>query len=502
MKMKTRIPKRYWVGLFAVTTLLLGACKEEDTPIVPTFPEVAHHTVAPGDEFAISFTAALSWQLASDASWCKVDGLYLDTSGNAGEHTVKFVVSDEGHDFEEDKAAITLRMGEQSEVVAHVTRTAIGYELTVTDGTASYTAGQSVVIGTTGAITLQVASNFSMDQLYISHNAHWLDIVRNEDEITLNVLADSLKYTINNATDSLTFIYDNHTLMQLHLQYTGMDARSVIMSPATQWALTVAADGKTYKDGMYSTTLEVYETPIPVMLTARNDAYELIYVNYEKDAGCTIVNAEESWISVADDQQGGISISFSENTANKRKGYLFVLPQFLADSIADGKDAFLFEELEGAKEIKADAERYLIAEFTQESLMGSSFAISHGTTLQEVEVSAESDSEWLDIAMGYCVSEENVYHTQLEFGSPYVVNPMLDIEAWDPGVVDGAHIQVWGKSGKQYLINDGFRAEPSLAEDDLHYYILLQTYVEEEHIIYFVDANKIPLKALVVEPVF
>lgn len=119
-----------------------------------------------------------------------------------------------------------------------------------------------------------------------------------------------------------------------------------------------------------------------------------------------------------------------------------------------------------------------------------------------MEVSAESDNEWLDIAMGYYVSAENVYHTQLEFGAPYVVNPMLDIEAWDPGVVGGAHIQVWGKSGKQYLIKENFRAEPSLAGNDLHYYILFQTYIEEEHIIYFVDANKIPLKALVVTTVF
>lgn len=501
--MKTSGTHRY-VALFAAVALLLSACEEKNGTTVPQFPEeVVTCTVSSGEEVVVSFNANTAWQLSSDALWCKVDGMFLDTSGKAGEQSVKFVVSADGQSVDESQANITLRMGDESKVIAVITRSGVTDAIVMGSDSIVYEHNQALTIGTSGVHTMVIRrTTFDINNLYITNNADWLSIDRADTVITLTVKDEYLKYSQHNTADSICFSDKDTPMLRLNVQYTGMDARSVIMSPATQWALTVAADGKTYKDGMYSTTLEVYETPIPVMLTARNDAYELIYVNYEKDAGCTIVNAEESWISVADDQQGGISISFSENTANKRKGYLFVLPQFLADSIADGKDAFLFEELEGAKEIKADAERYLIAEFTQESLMGSSFAISHGTTLQEVEVSAESDSEWLDIAMGYCVSEENVYHTQLEFGAPYVVNPMLDIEAWDPGVVDGAHIQVWGKSGKQYLINDGFRAEPSLAEDDLHYYILLQTYVEEEHIIYFVDANKIPLKALVVEPVF
>ena len=495
--MKTSGTHRY-VALFAAVAVLLSACEEKETPIVPTFPEAAQHTVAPGDEFMVTFHAALDWQLASDASWCKVDGLFLDTSGKAGEQAVKFVISDEGRDFEEDKATITLRMGEQSEVVAHVTRTPIAYEFKVTDGTTDYTDGQSVVIGSTATVTMQVEGNFSIEQLHIGHNAQWLDITRSDNQITLSVLADSLKYTINNATDSLTFVYDNHTLMQLHLQYTGMDARTIGISPATQWALTVAADGKTYKDGMYSTTQEVYEAPIQVMLTALNDAYELLYVHHEKSTGYAIVDAEESWIEVADDHQGGISINFAENAGAKRKGYLFVLPQFLADSVAAGKDAFLFEELEGVMEIKAEAERYLIAEFTQEGVIDNSFSVINGAgKWEDMPVEAETDSDWLDIAMGYCVSAENVYHTQLEFAIPYIINPMIDMEVWD--INAGADIQIWGKSGKQYLVNEDFIAEPALTEDGLHYYMQLRSYVEEDYIIYFMDANKIALKALVVE---
>jgi hypothetical protein len=79
---------------------------------------------------------------------------------------------------------------------------------------------------------------------------------------------------------------------------------------------------------------------------------------------------------------------------------------------------------------------------------------------------------------------------------------MLSLEVWDPSV-DNGEIQVIGVSGKAYLADEDYLIEPTLMEAEGEDHMLLQfrSYIEEQYIIIFVDANKIAHKALVVTPI-
>lgn len=498
------------LGVVALSSLLFSACndvmKGTSTHGFPT--DTLTYTVVPGDTVVVDFTVESDWQLSSDAMWCKVDGLFLDTSGKSGSQSVLFVISDEGQTVDASKASISLRLGDEIRVIAIVTRKGITDAMILGTDSINYTHGQTLTIGPSATQSLVIRkTTFDSNNLYISSNVDWLDITREDSVITLTVKAEYQKYSQYNATDSICFSDRENPMMRLNVQYVGMNAYDVILEPATQWGLRVAVDGKSYKEADMAG--EEHEAPFTSAVTVRNDAYELFYAVYDNATGCSLVDEEAiEWCTVNDDMKGRVSVSFDANNGTKRIAYLFVLPQVICDSLATINtpiqnlvSELLFEEVDGKSEIKFECEKYLIAEFIQESALADFFSIQDGQELNDVDFVRETDEQWLSIASARGVSAEQVFHTELEFGFPYNVNPKLAIEAWRPDVVGGAHIELWGKSGQQFEEDYDFRAEPAMTEDDLYYYMQLQVYLEEEYIIYFVDDKGTYLKALVVTPI-
>ena len=236
------------LGVVAITTLLFSACDEIIKGSTASgFPtETQMFTVAPNDTIEVTFTANGTWQLSSDAMWCKVDGLFLDTSGKAGEQRIAFVINADGQSVNESKANITLRMGDESRVIAIVTRTGISNAIIVGCDTINYQHNETVTIGTSGTIELVIRqSTFDMNNLYITKNAEWFNIERTDTVVTLSVNAQFLKYSQHSSTDSIYFSNKEIPMLCLNVQYTGMDAQSVNLSPASQWALRVSTDGFT-----------------------------------------------------------------------------------------------------------------------------------------------------------------------------------------------------------------------------------------------------------------
>lgn len=498
------------LGLVATSSLLFSACndvmKGTTTHDFPT--DTLAYIVVPGDTVVVNFTVGSDWQLSSDAMWCKVEGIFLDTSGKSGCHSVSFIVSDAGQSVDVSKASISLRLGDESRVIAIVTRKGITDAVVLGADSINYTHGQTLTIGASAAQSLVIRkTTFDSNNLYISSNVNWLDITREDSVITLTVKPEYQKYSLHSTTDSICFSDRENPMMRLNVQYVGMNAYDVILDPATLWGLRVSVDGKTYKEA--DMTGAAHEAPFTSMVTVRNDAYELFYAVYDKATGCSLVdeNAIE-WCTVNDDMKGNVSVSFAENNGNKRTAYLFVLPQVVCDSLAaintpiqNLVSELLFEDVDGMLEIKYECEKYLIAEFIQESDLADHFSIQDGQELNDVDFVRETDEQWLAIASARGIAAEKVFRTELEYAFPYNVNPKLAIEAWRPDVVGGAHIELWSKSGTQFEEGFDYRAEPAMTEDDLYYYMQLQVYLEEEYIIYFVDDQGNYLKALVVEPI-
>ena len=497
----------------ALTAIFLSACNEDPQGTTPKFPsETQTFTVSPNDTIKVTFTANDTWQLSSDAMWCRVDGLFLDTSGKAGEQNIAFVINADGHSVNESKANITLRMGNESRVIAIVTRIGITNAIIVGCDTVNYKHNQTVTIGTSGIQELVIRqSTFDINNLYITQNAEWFNIERTDTVITLSVKAEYLKYSQHNGTDSICFSDKETPMMRLNIQYTGMDAQSVILEPSSQWALRVATDGLTYKESLYET---IYEAPIQTTVSVLDDAYTLYRATYNKGEGCTLVSSDSVlWFTVSDDQLGHVAINFNENTDSERTGYVFVLPNGISDTLTTLAEvsAYLFDDATGLFEVKAECEQYLIAQFVQESAFSDALSIIHGTELYDVEFTQETDSQWFNQAINLNTPSNQIFHTQLEFGVMYKINPKFSTEAWNPSIVNGGRIEIRKIDGsiveaKENIgteenpkVITNYRAEPALTEDDLNYYIQLQVVVEEDYIIYFIDDKGNYLKALAVE---
>ena len=484
------------LGVVATATLLFSACDEIIQGSTESgFPtETQTFTVSPNDTIKVTFTANDTWQLSSDAMWCRVDGLFLDTSGKAGEQNIAFVINADGHSVNESKANITLRMGNESRVIAIVTRIGITNAIIVGCDTVNYKHNQTVTIGTSGIQELVIRqSTFDINNLYITQNAEWFNIERTDTVITLSVKAEYLKYSQHSTTDSICFSDKETPMLRLNIQYTGMDAQTVLLEPASQWALRVATDGLTYKETLYET---IYEAPIQTTVSVLNDAYTLYRATYDKERGCALVSSDSVlWFTVSDDQLGHVAISFDENTGSERTGYVFVLPNAISDTLPTLADvsAYLFNDTTGLSEVKAECEQHLIAQFVQESALANSFHLIDGPTFEYLEIVLETEEMWIEFAQSMGVTPNNLFKAELEFAHAYILNPSID----------NGEIQVIGLSGKQYVADEDYLIEPTLMEAEGEDHMLLQfrSYIEEPHIIFFVDANKIAHKALVVTPI-
>ena len=511
---------KIFLGVAALATLILGACDDTPQGSSSSFPtETQTFTASPSDTVAVTFTANSAWQLSSDAMWCKVDGLFLDTSGKAGEQRVAFVITADGQSVDTSKAHITLRMGDESGIIAIITRRGITDAIVLGNDSLNYTHGETLTIGTSGSQSVVLRkTTFDSNNLHISTNADWFEVLREDSVITLSVKPELLKYSQCNTTDSICFSNLDVPMMRLNVQYTGMDAYGVNIEPATQWDIQVSIDGATYKDAMYEMTGEIHEAPLTATISVLNDAYTLFYAVYDNELGCTLVETDSSlWFAVQNDQAGNISIIFDPNEGAQRIAYVFVLPQAIKDSLtsANAVADFLFEEIEGKKEIKEECEQYLIAELIQENALADAFSIEHGRENYEVDFNKETDSQWLEQAEGHGVPSNQVFHTKLEYAVMYKINPKFSSDTWKPDVVDGAHIEL-RKNDNSVIIDKenvgteerpkifvNYQAEPMMTDDDLYYIMQFKfSYKEEDitdYIIYFVDAQGNYLKALVVE---
>ena len=134
---------KFTLGWFFISLLMafaVTACDDDDNDVVNvTFPEKQTIGGAVNDVKELTFDATADWTLTSSTTWC-----YFITdetpaakaaetvkeynlSGKAGRQTVKFGISNEGQDYDNNTiATITIRMNGQEAVLAEITRNPAG----------------------------------------------------------------------------------------------------------------------------------------------------------------------------------------------------------------------------------------------------------------------------------------------------------------------------------------------------------------------------------------
>ena len=283
---------------------------------------------------------------------------------------------------------------------------------------------------------------------------------------------------------------------------------TVTISPEAQWGLKVSVDGKTYSTSTLSDTLDA---PLKATITADN-GYQLIHVNYVNDYGCEIISDADSWLEVTDDKQGNIEVRFERNEGNMRTAYLLAVPAALAeDSESLALELFEIAQESGLKEIRVTAEKYVVAQFIQDAEEESSMkVIDANLGWKYLSVKNETDDKWLKFAGEKGISPKKVFRAELRNGTSYVLNALISKEIWSPGDVErNDRVEVYSESGQKYTqgkisSGDDYEAEPFEDKELEGDYTLVQfntSYdipLDECYIIYFVTADDVYLKALVV----
>lgn len=124
MKRKATIFLILLVGLVFVSC---SSGDEKVNVIAPVFPESKQFDIIPDEIIEINFNASTEWKLASNRQWLKfIDnkGRFQSLTGKPGEYTVKITVTDGALGFVDDEAIVELTMGELTQTVAELTRSA------------------------------------------------------------------------------------------------------------------------------------------------------------------------------------------------------------------------------------------------------------------------------------------------------------------------------------------------------------------------------------------
>ena len=328
-----------------------------DTLVVDAFP---------GDIVPVSFKVGYNWKLNSDREWCRVNGEDKSYGGKAGANTVNFVVSDLGNLFEDDEATITLHMNNEKRVIAIITRRSTkDYDVQVNCNGQLLVGGESIVIGDSSRLVLGLEPNFKMDLLKMTAPS-WVKLERKDKSLILNVVEDSIKYSINNVEDSLRLVKDSTFYRAFHVEYVGMNPRALQVGGQLKNTLVVSMDTKKME-----VNEEPQELPLNFVVTALDDKYEIVSIGYNKKSGCYMLPVEEEWFTLEDDCFGNVDlVAIEENEGNGRAVNILALPQALVDSL-DTEEAmldYLCEDIEGVLELTEDAADFRLVKVQQEGL--------------------------------------------------------------------------------------------------------------------------------------
>lgn len=383
--------------LALILTLAFNSCKEDENVVTPVFPELKEVECQVNEELEITFSANLDWSIQSNAAWCKfVNGDFTETtaSGKAGDQTLKIKVSDENWNYNtDDIAELTLKLGEESQVIYKITRPKRTIsEVKVTDDEGNIYNNENPIVvkggepGNPKYITINVISDFKVG-LVTEEIPDWIllnakgngvyDIAFKED----NTSGKNIKYQIDVEENYyLPFVvnYNGENIRtNVPVCYEGMDENYISFSPIYNSMHNVSKDGKTIKasSGISGTEEVVYEDELPSVVVAKNDDYEAVmfvqkgdYVeypgmdpvfiptDYELDNGTNL-----KWINVTKDADN-ISFSFAANESDEeiRSALVYLLPRALYESL---KNDFMVL-VEG--ETSSSYERYVILNVLQD----------------------------------------------------------------------------------------------------------------------------------------
>lgn len=452
--------RRYIITLFLAVATLLAACDREPKVDASAFPRMQELECDAGKTTSFSFTVERGWQLSSDALWCKfvtAGGEQYDHSGGAGTHTITLRISNELIKDEPTKANITMHIGNTERVVATVVRGAKELKLDIYDTNGKRL--EAINIGYEEWSTFEVRANFRFAATSLPE---WIEveggaIAGDSDHnatarVRIVANGDRERYPIT-AEDGHTITFVDEAAkasFSFPITFDGMgDDQITITGPTDQYyGWEVSLDGEEFRqaneDGDYTTP----EDGLKYNITARNDEYELLYIEESIDRGIRSYSLNADWMEF-DTETMRLNV---EPTDATRYGIVMALPVGIYEAISNDIEANIFE-LDDASgvampTIKYDYLPYILAEFTQRDFTErgayEGLYIYHSLTTLEIEATATTDSTYeADEAF------ECPFVNSVEGKHPgIIIDPR--IEGWDTAAYEmgSASVEVWYKGAK------------------------------------------------------
>lgn len=365
--------------LIAISAAMFLSCDKEKTEDGnATMPQTQSIKCSAGERPTLSFTVNGSWQLSSDATWCKFisqSGDVLDISGNAGSHTITLRIT---HDNLTDSASIanlTMKMGDKTAIIAIVERSAREAEISLYDENGEYL--YAVPVGFDSYTTFYVEANFSFAA---TEFPYWVEFMGGSVTGAANerVMAKARIIPDGNIERYPIDIEDGFTVtfadeageksFTFPVVYEGIGDDKLMFTGPTEkpFGWEVSLNGKTFrqKNDANGTYVE-YSDMLAFNIVAHNDDFEIICMEQVVDCGLPSYDIDAKWMSF-DKETMTLTV---EPATKSRYGSVMALPRGIYNQISDDIKGNIFE-LDyttgiNLETLKYEYLKYVIIEFTQ-----------------------------------------------------------------------------------------------------------------------------------------
>lgn len=358
------------VCLFAAMMFMAAACTEDEPAVAPIFPEgETTLNVKAGDKTEVSFTANVDWELSSSALWCVFSNGKMRINGTAGEQKLELSINADMLTFEESVADITLKMGDESKIIAKVYRAPMEYEVSVLLKEGEIVCSedkpaQILYAQVQKETAVIVNANFDWK---LEFCPDWLVIdeqlmqgkAGEETYITMKLNAQSV---VEPKSESIK-ILDKSGVQRgvIYVSYEGMPEGAIEFSVERPWAgFTFSVDGKKYSTGsLTSGDVDMIDAPLEITVYDNIDEDLLPYYLRYDDYGMSDFDPwmNKNWGN-ATIENNVIKFSAEPNTGGERQLALLLLPKSIYENAS--ADFLTEKDKDGAFSLKEDYEKYLV----------------------------------------------------------------------------------------------------------------------------------------------
>ena len=442
-----------WIMALAMMFIVsFTGCSDDDEEgaSAPVFPESKSISCNAGETKEFTFDANLNWKLTSTAIWCKFvkDGAdEVALSGSAGKQTITIKATDDDQKpGEAGVAKIELEMGNKKEVIAEVTRSAIGFELKIYDAEGKEI--KQLELGYQTYIPFKVKANFrfaasDFPEWVALENGSLVGVANKEVQGGLKIVEDQQreKYPIEaNDENAITFSDEaGKASFSFPVFYKGMTPGKIDITKLSNnpYDWVASLDGKTLTQGEVSV-----QDKIQFTVKTFKDEYEIVLMEKWTTGEIHLIEPSDQWIHYTKDK-GTVDVTIDEfviepGGLQERTGYVIALTKEEYESIKDNIEDVLIEKKEDSNEydiVYKYGQANLLVAFTQKEIKDTDeqFSIKQMGYLP-VEYSEVTDEDIL----GYLSSEYNInkaYSMSAIEGGPFTISPLLSEEEWEGEII-------------------------------------------------------------------